>query len=133
MITIATFSFPFEAHIARARLEADGIPAFIANEYTISMNWLYSNALGGIEVQVPDAFADQARAVLLVDYSQILIDQEGEDQLLCLSCGSAHTELITKGRRIALSMVLVFSCPLWKIKKQIHCLECGAKHDYDID
>ena len=44
--TIATYSFPYEAQIARARLDSEGIPAFVADEQTINMQWLYSNALG---------------------------------------------------------------------------------------
>tara|TARA_R100001143_G_scaffold755_1_gene2242 strand:- start:4968 stop:5165 length:198 start_codon:yes stop_codon:yes gene_type:complete len=46
--TVATFSFPHEAHIARAKLESEGIPALVADEHTINMQWLYSNALGGV-------------------------------------------------------------------------------------
>ncbi|MGJ3255801.1 MAG: DUF2007 domain-containing protein [Alcanivorax sp.] len=47
MITVARFSMPDEAHIAKSRLESEGIPAFVADEHTVGMNWLYSNAMGG--------------------------------------------------------------------------------------
>ena len=43
MVTIATFSFPYEAQIARAKLDSEGIPATVADEHTINMQWLYSN------------------------------------------------------------------------------------------
>lgn len=33
LITIATYSFPYEADIAKPRLDSEGIPAFIADEY----------------------------------------------------------------------------------------------------
>ena len=48
MITVARFSFPHEAYIAKASLEAAGIDSFIADEHTINMQWLYSNAMGGV-------------------------------------------------------------------------------------
>ena len=64
LVTIATFSFPHEAQFARMRLEAMDIPSFIADEHTVSVNWLYSDAIGGIRLQVPAAFAAQARDVL---------------------------------------------------------------------
>ncbi len=41
LVTIATFSHPTEAHIPRARLESEGIWAFLADEHTIGANWLY--------------------------------------------------------------------------------------------
>lgn len=64
LVTIATYSFPHEAHLAKARLDALGIPCFIADEHTINMQWLYSNALGGVRLQVPQVVAAEALAAL---------------------------------------------------------------------
>jgi hypothetical protein len=64
LVTIATFSFPHEAHLAKVRLDAFGIPSFIADEHTINMQWFYSNALGGVRLQVPEGFAAQAHEFL---------------------------------------------------------------------
>lgn len=72
LVTIASFSFPHEAHIARAKLESEAIPATLADEYTISMQWLYSNALGGVKVQVPAPFAQRAIEILTQDNSDLL-------------------------------------------------------------
>ncbi len=47
-IVIKTFSFPYEAQIAKTQLEVFGIPVYIENEHTINMDWFYSNALGGV-------------------------------------------------------------------------------------
>ncbi len=35
-IVIKTFSFPYEAQIAKTQLEAFGIPVYIENEHTIN-------------------------------------------------------------------------------------------------
>jgi hypothetical protein len=48
--TVATFSKPEEAHLFRTRLEAAGIPAYVQDEHLIQMDWLYSNAIGGVRV-----------------------------------------------------------------------------------
>ncbi|MGG4603753.1 DUF2007 domain-containing protein [Paenalcaligenes sp. Me131] len=64
LVTISRYSFPHEAYVARALLESEGIPVFLADEHTITMQWLYSNALGGVRLQVPETFA--ARAVELL-------------------------------------------------------------------
>src|SRR5262249_49628477 len=52
LVTVATFWFPGEAHIVRCRLEAAGISVYIADEFTVTMDWFLSNAIGGIKLQV---------------------------------------------------------------------------------
>jgi len=63
-IVVQSFSFPYEAQIAKTQLEAAEIPAFIENEHTINMDWLYSNALGGVRILVPESYAEEAKALL---------------------------------------------------------------------
>ncbi len=72
LITVASFSFPHEAHIAKAKLCSENIPATLADEYTIGMQWLYSDALGGVKVQVPAPFAQRAIEILAEDNSDLL-------------------------------------------------------------
>ena len=59
MKTIATFSKPEEAHLFRTRLEAVGIPAFVQDEHFVQMDWLYSNAIGGVRVQIAEDIEKQ--------------------------------------------------------------------------
>ena len=47
-VVISKYSFPLDAHIAKASLESEGIPAYIADEHTINMQWLYFDALGNV-------------------------------------------------------------------------------------
>ncbi len=63
-IVIKTFSFPYEAQIAKTQLEAFGIPVYIENEHTINMDWFYSNALGGVRLLVPENYVDEAKSFL---------------------------------------------------------------------
>ncbi|MCX6968174.1 MAG: DUF2007 domain-containing protein [Verrucomicrobia bacterium] len=67
MTTVATFSKVEEAHLLRMRLEDAGIPAHLRDENTIQIDWLYSNALGGVRVEVADADVDAAKAFLQAD------------------------------------------------------------------
>ena len=64
LVTVATFETPFEAEVAKGRLESEGHTVFLADAETVTANWLYSNAVGGVRVQVPEPEADQARASL---------------------------------------------------------------------
>lgn len=64
LVTIATFGEAPQAHLARNALEAAGIQAAIADESLIGMDWLMSNAIGGVKVQVREEDAERAVAVL---------------------------------------------------------------------
>ena len=63
LVTVATFSTPWEAQIAQARLAAEGIHSLIAGEHVIRMVAL-SNAIGGLQLQVREGDAGAAADAL---------------------------------------------------------------------
>lgn len=65
LVTIATFTHPQEASVIRARLEWEGIPCHLKDEHTVQVHPFYSNAIGGVKLQVRAGEADRARAVLI--------------------------------------------------------------------
>lgn len=64
LITIATFSQPIMAELARTRLEAESIGCFIADESIVMMNPFYSPAVGGVKLQVRESDIQRALEVL---------------------------------------------------------------------
>lgn len=64
LVTIATFDAPTQAQIARGALEDAGIDAVLTDENTVTLFWSLSNAVGGIKVQVREADAERAVAVI---------------------------------------------------------------------
>ncbi len=64
LVTVTSCSLPTEALALRLKLEDAGIPVFLADEYTVVMDWLLSNAIGGIKVQVPESQALRACQLL---------------------------------------------------------------------
>jgi len=65
LMTVATFTNPAEACIARSCLEDAGITAFLADEgAAVALSWSLTNAMGGVKLQVPTREYDQAIAVL---------------------------------------------------------------------
>ncbi|MFN0110089.1 MAG: putative signal transducing protein [Blastocatellia bacterium] len=67
LVTIATYTIPYKAQLAKGLLEANDIPAFAADEHLSSINWLYVNAIGGIRLQVTEDNAEQAKALLAME------------------------------------------------------------------
>lgn len=126
LVTIARYTYPYEAQIARALLDSEGIDAFIADEQTINMQWLYSDALGGVRLQVAAEDAEWAVRVLNEDRETPLVEQEGEDRPACPVCGSRNTEYHQLGRRWAFLMFLAIDFPLFRVRDGIRCRACGA-------
>jgi hypothetical protein len=129
LVTVATFSFPHEAHLAKTLLDAMGIPSFVADAHTINTLWLYSNALGGVRLQTPAAFAAEAQAIL-DDPSGMAILPTPEtgfepEFIPCPYCGGALGERYVAGRRPAFVIWILLGVPFWPIRKARKCAACG--------
>jgi hypothetical protein len=122
MATVSTFSKPEEAHLLRSRLEAAGIPAFVRDELTIQMNWLYSTALGGVRVEVADEHLEAAREITALP----TVNDSREETLLCPRCGSSEVIRRQWPRRLAYLSLLVVSFPLILSRKHSKCRRCGC-------
>ena len=122
MTTVATFSKPEEAHLFRMRLEAAGIPAFVQDEHLVQMDWLYSNAIGGVRVQITDEDVPAAREFLAADTEQKPLDAV---DVLCPACGSSETRPDERPRRLAFLSMLLFSFPLLLSRHRWRCHSCG--------
>ena len=127
MITVARFSMPYEAHIAKSRLESEGIPAFVADEHTVGMNWLYSNAMGGVRLQVPSSHKEEALRILSEDMSDVASTEDLPPSVQCPSCGGSNVEYVSVGRKPAFLTWLILSFPLWKVSKEDRCMDCGER------
>ncbi|MDD2540625.1 MAG: DUF2007 domain-containing protein [Desulfuromonadaceae bacterium] len=122
LVTIGRYSTPYEAHMVKSRLESEGIPAFIADEYTIGINWLYSNALGGVKVRVPAPLASEALQILAPEIEpSATYNVEAE---ACPECGSKNTEDFLDKRNSFLTWML-FGLPLLLPREKRRCKECG--------
>ena len=53
-----------DAYLLRARLEGSGVTSYIRDENLITLDWLYSNAIGGVKVDVMDEDYEKALAIL---------------------------------------------------------------------
>ena len=73
VVTLRHFFTLPEALLAQSILDSAGIQSYLVDENTIRMDWFYSNALGGIKLQVRET--DAAAAAGLLDHQA----SEGED------------------------------------------------------
>ena len=126
LVTIARYSFPYEAQIAKSQLDASGIPAFIADEHTINMQWLYSDAMGGVRLQVLQEHVADAQSILS-DSAPINPEiEKAPPQPVCSICGGMLSAPFQTGRRPTILSWLLLGLPLWPIKNQRKCTKCGV-------
>ena len=133
--TVAAFTFPIEAYLAKGRLEAEGIPAWIVHENHVWANWMYSQALGGVKLQVLENNFEAAHLVLEKhlkgayenDLNSEFPDIPDIEENHCPQCGAKHYE----SRLSLLSLITVLLTfgvftIIFPLKKKHHnCLECG--------
>jgi rubredoxin len=119
-----------EALLAKSVLDSEGIECFLADENTIRMDWLWSNAMGGIRLCVKDVDADAARQLL----EQAPVDgfeAEGTGeyrQPRCPKCQSSEVSFRGLQKQVAYgSLFLGLPAPIrhhgWK------CNSCGLEWD----
>ena len=136
-VTLARFGNPVEANIAKGRLEQAGIPCFLSDEHLITITWLYSNAVGGIRLQVHASDEAEAREILSaeVPYGDLLAESEEvsaqeaksvqEERIVCPNCGSENCSRELKTRRSLWLSWIFLGLPLPFFSRSKHCYRCG--------
>lgn len=78
-VTVASSLNSIEMHILRARIEAEGIPAILADANMSQSYSTLSVAVGGVRVQVPREFYDNAKQIIADVNSGALALNDDED------------------------------------------------------
>jgi hypothetical protein len=64
IVTLESYYDPMLAEIVRGRLEANGIPCFIADGNMAGVNSIYNQALGGVKIKVFERDIEKCREIL---------------------------------------------------------------------
>ena len=130
LVTIARYRDLPSAGLAQSILESAGIRCFLDNQFMVGINWLYSNALGGVKLQVMEQDAGRAIELLKVQSEPSISDEETEEDQLptfaCPECGGSEIRTINYTRKFA-ALSLLFSLPLPFFARRHVCKECGHK------
>jgi hypothetical protein len=129
LVTVETFTTPWEAQIARARLESEGIHSVIADENFVRLYWALSSALGGVKLQVRAEDVSQA-AELLKNRAPIpeiyLVTEEDAAQPRCPGCRSDNLDFERWSRLGFFSSWVILGVPLPIPRRRWICRNCGA-------
>lgn len=131
LLTIWRYRDLAEAQIAKGKLLSAGIEAELADDNLVRTNWLWSDAVGGIRLKVPQEDADRAIEILAEPIPEYLsVDSQVFMQPRCPVCGSLDVthESIDKG--ITFGSWLVLGFPVRKRADYWRCESCDARWEW---
>jgi len=138
IVTFESYYDPMLAHIVRTRLEANGIPCFIADESALAAHPIYNTAAGGVKLKVFERDVERCREILategdLHEQDHHEVDDENNTYVVCPFCGSTNISHIEPEKKAGqwsevldsiVNIVNPFHAP-----KNWHCNNC--KQDFE--
>ena len=122
-----------EAVIAQGMLASAGIESFLRDENTIRMDWMWSQLIGGVRLQVAAEDEEAARELLAAPMPESYSAEDvGEAfaQPRCPVCNSLDVK--HPGINKAWSYFLMWlGIPFPVPSKRWHCESCGAEWVYE--
>lgn len=129
-VTVASFETAPAAWIHRNYLVQNGLSAIVTDEHTVNTYWLYSNAIGGVKVQIP--FSDMPNYRLISGappIEPVVSDPPGTSdarrQTLCPECDSIEISIEKWPKRLIFLVWLLFGFPIPIYSPRLRCSECG--------
>ncbi len=111
---IRQFRDPTEASMARSVLESAGIACFLRDENTVRIDWLWSNLMGGIRLQVADRDVAEAEAILSqpIPATIAMAGQPDFEQPRCPRCESLDISFESMDTKVGATSILLLGFPL---------------------
>ena len=145
IVTVLTTTFGYEMAVIRGRLEAEGITCFVQDELTVQVNPFYSNAIGGVKLQVMERDWEQAMTILketgYIENKDLQSSNDSYDcsdeqkeafngvkTVFCPKCGSEEVVKTKKAGWLFLltSFLLIPLCYAFTpfFQKKYYCFDC---------
>ncbi len=126
LIILQTFDNYFNANIQLTRLRSAGIECYLKDEYTVTIDPLLSNAIGGIKLLVRKNEEYTVRKLLRE------MNASAEKQFLCPQCNSHKFILVPKRSAenlLAAITTWLFSAYAVSAENIYQCTRCGYESE----
>ena len=126
LVTVKTFDSYFSANIFLTKLHAEGIECYLKDEYTVTLDPILSNAIGGIKLVVKTA--DESLVKELLERYEL----DYINAATCPKCSNNNFTYITKPGATNYLTVLftwIFSNYAAAPYYVYHCENCGYECD----
>jgi hypothetical protein len=132
-----------EALVARSKLDSQEVWCVLADDNTVRLDWFWSNAVGGVRLQVADDDAEYAMSLLAEEIpAGFTAEETGEDyqQPECPRCHSRDVTFQSEYRGIALIFLSIavvtgwiLALPVWIPGKSWQCEDCRNRWKAEYD
>ncbi len=126
-VVLESFTNYIEANILLGRMKEEGIHCWLKDENTVTINPIWTQAVGGIKLMVAASQADRARGILTT------VQMVQAEDNICPKCGSHDVSLVSTPRKVTnwVSSLLGFFLGDLAVgaHKVNHCFACG--HEYE--
>jgi hypothetical protein len=129
LVTVSRFRDLIEAQLAKGKLESAGIQSYLANENIVSLDWFYSNAVGGLRLQVQSEDAEEAMAILDEPIPDEIVEEQtgiAYSQPRCPHCDSLDIGYESINRLWSYGLMFAIA-PIPIKKSNWKCYACGAE------
>ena len=120
-VTIRTFQNNFSAHLMLTKLQGEGMVCFLKDEFTVTVDPILSNAIGGIKLIVKKEDEQEALELLRI------FDEAYMKSAVCPQCGNHTIERVPKSTTKNLLSVLLswlFGSYAISAKNVYQCSSC---------
>ena len=128
-VTVERFLDPWEAHVVKARLIAEGIDASVSNDQLSMVEWPLAFALGGTALAVPEEDVERARAVLEAyhrgDFERDLVEAGEVEPPTDDMCTCGHRVMQIAWDQKLLVVVLALFGATFPTRTTGRCRSCG--------
>ena len=125
-VTIRLFRDLPEALLAKGFLQSAGVESFLFDETTIRMDWLWSNALGGIKLLVKAEDAEAADQILRQEVPEkfALDGAANLEQPRCPVCHSLNISFEDLDKPITYASAFILGVPIKITRRRWKCQSC---------
>jgi len=126
-ILLQVFTNYIDANILLGRMQEEGINCWLKDENTVTINPIWTQAVGGIKLMVAEQQVERAREIL-----GTIRDVKGKHNT-CPQCGSQNVELVSTPRKAANWFTALLGFFLGDLAvaahKVNHCFNCGTEFE----
>ncbi len=129
VVTVQQYRDLADAQLAKGVLESAGIPCYLRDENTVRTQWLWSNLMGGVRLQVREEDREPQRRLCYRNPSLEQIQTGDEipyDQPRCPRCGSLDIDTQPVDERMVRTPMPSSELPVSFPARGWRCESCGA-------
>ena len=126
-VILQSFNNYMDAHLLMAKLESEDIECWLQDENTVTINPIWTNAVGGIKLLVTKKDFGRAYEIFRE------VENNRKQAVECPKCKGHNIELVSTPRKAAnwFSAILTFFLGDYamSVDKVNHCFDCGNEFE----